>query len=332
MITGDHPETARPNSEELGLAEPGARILTGPEIDRMDDPALEAAVAGVPVFARVTPEHKLRIVAALQRGGQRVAMTGDGVNDAPAVRLADVGVSMGRRAAEVTRQASALILTDDRLTTLTQALAEGRAIQHNLRGALGFLLGGNLGEALFIGLAVASGMPAPLLPGQILLLNLLSDALPILAICSQPPSRRALASPVPPGEERVVNRSLYREIGARGAVTGAAALAAFVLGLRATGGNLVTARSIGFATIVGGQFAQIAAEAGLRRGIEPEGRLTLGAALGVTELGLVACLHLPWMQRWFELGALNRAGWGIAAASSLTAAAGLLLAMPRLTR
>src|SRR5204863_9008250 len=128
MITGDHPETARAIAEELELAGPGARVLTGPEIDRMDDAGLRAAAEGVAVFARVTPEHKLRIVAALQSGGQRVAMTGDGVNDAPAVRLADVGVSMGRRAAEVTRQASALILTDDRLTTLTEALAEGRAI------------------------------------------------------------------------------------------------------------------------------------------------------------------------------------------------------------
>jgi Ca2+-transporting ATPase len=330
MITGDHPETARALACELGLTERGARLLTGPEIDAMDDAALQEAARGVTVFARVTPEHKLRIVAALQRDGRRVAMTGDGVNDAPAVRLADVGVSMGRRAAEVTRQSSALILTDDRLTTLTRALAEGRAIQSNLRGALGFLLGGNLGEALFLGLAVMAGMPVPLLPGQILLLNLLSDALPIIAIVGQPPSARTLAAPSPPGEERVINASLYREIGTRGAATGAAALAAFAAGLRATGGSLVAARSIGFATIVGSQFLQIATEAGLRRGMDTEGRRTLGAALGLSVLGLVGCLHLPLMQRLFDLGALNRLGWGIALASS-TAASGLLRSvLPRI--
>src|SRR4029079_5393156 len=138
----------------------------------------------------------------------------------PAVRLADVGGSMGRRAAEGTRQASALILTDDRLTTRTEARAEVRAIQQNLRGALGFLLGGNLGEALFLGAAVAAGMPVPLLPGQILLLNLLSDALPVIAIVAQPPTARPLAEPAPPGEERVINRCLYREIMTRGGATG----------------------------------------------------------------------------------------------------------------
>jgi Ca2+-transporting ATPase len=330
MITGDHPETARAIAEELGLAPRGARVLTGPEIDGMEDTALREAARDAAVFARVTPEHKLRIVAALQDDGQRVAMTGDGVNDALAVRLADVGVSMGRRAAEVTRQASALILTDDRLTTLTRALSEGRAIQHNLRGALGFLLGGNLGEALFLGLAVVGGMPVPLLPGQILLLNLLSDALPIIAIVAQPPTTRTLAEPSPPGEERVINRGLYREIATRGAATGAAALAAFALGLRMTGGNLVMARSIGFATIVGGQFMQISAEAGLRRGMEPEGRWTLGASLVASSLGLIGCLHLPLMQRLFDLCSLNAAGWGLALASSFVATAGLRVVLPRM--
>jgi magnesium-transporting ATPase (P-type) len=324
MITGDHPETARAIAAELGLARPGARVLTGPEIDVLDDAALGDAVRGVAVFARVTPEHKLRIVAALQRGEQRVAMTGDGVNDAPAVRLADVGVSMGRRAAEVTRQASALILT--------RALAEGRAIQNNLRSALGFLLGGNLGEALFLGMAVVVGLPVPLLPGQILLLNLLSDALPVIAIVAQPPSARTLAEPTPPGEERVVNGGLSREIVTRGAATGAAALAAFTLGLRATGGNLVAARSIGFATIVGGQFMQITAEAGLRRGIEAEGRRTLAAALLASVAGLYGCLHLPLMQRLFDLCGLNAAGWGLALAASLVACAGLQFVVPWVTR
>lgn len=330
MITGDHPETARAIAEELGLAPRGARVLTGPEIEELEEGALRAAVREAAVFARVTPEHKLRIIAAMQDDGQRVAMTGDGVNDAPAIRLADVGVSMGRRAAEVTRQASALILTDDRLTTLTRALSEGRAIQHNLRSALGFLLGGNLGEALFLGLAVVAGMPVPLLPGQILLLNLLSDALPIIAIVAQPPTSRTLAEPSPPGEERVINRGLYREIATRGAATGAAALTAFALGLRMTGGNLVAARSIGFATIVGGQFMQISAEAGLRRGMEPEGRWTLGASLVASSLGLFGCLHLPLMQRLFDLTALNAAGWGLGLACSFAATVVLRLVLPRL--
>jgi Ca2+-transporting ATPase len=324
MITGDHPETARAIAAELGLSPSHAEALTGPQIDAMSDAALAEAVREIHLFARVTPEHKLRIVAALQGARERVAMTGDGVNDAPAVRLADVGISMGRRGAEVTRQAAALVITDDRFPTILGALAEGRAIQRDLRRGLGFLLGGNTGETLFVAAAIAAGLPMPLLPGQILLLNLLSDALPILALVAQPPTRQILDRSIDATREPVVAPDLFREVGIRGAATGAAALGAFAYALRS--GNLALARSVGFATIVGGQLFQIAAE-GLfgREAAAGEGRAILGSALLVSAAALAASLHLPWFQQMFALVSPGRAGWGAALAASATASAGLLV-------
>jgi Ca2+-transporting ATPase len=334
MITGDHPETARAIANELGLDLNRGRPLTGAEIDAFDDEEFSRAVQETNVFARVTPEHKLRIVAALQRAGERVAMTGDGVNDAPAVRLADVGISMGRRGAEVTRQAAALVITDDRFPTLLRALAEGRAIQRNLRRGLGFLLGGNMGEALFVGAAVAAGLPMPLLTGQILLLNLLSDALPIIAMVAQPPTAQGMVEPVNREREPVISPDLYREVGLRGVATGAASLAAFYMALRQSGGNLVLARSVGFAAVVGGQLMQIFDEGMLGReaATAGEGRRLLGGALLASALALAASLHLPWMQRMFQFASPGAAGWGMAVAASAAASVALAAGLPPLMR
>jgi Ca2+-transporting ATPase len=334
MITGDHPETARAIADELALAPQGARVLTGPQIDALDDDALAQAIRGVDVYARVTPEHKLRIVAALQRSGECVAMTGDGVNDAPAVRLADVGISMGRRGAEVTRQAASLVITDDRFPTLLGAVAEGRGIQRNLRRGLGFLLGGNAGETIFVAAAVAAGLPVPLLPGQILLLNLLSDALPILALVAQPPTEETLRGRLDRRREPVVAPDLYRETVARGAITGVTSLAAYALALRQPGLSLVQARGVGFATIVGQQLLQLFNEAMLgRHAVAPgEGRRVLSGAL-VASVGLLAAsLHLPWMQRLFVLASPTSEGWSLALGASLAGSLLTAAGLPWITR
>jgi Ca2+-transporting ATPase len=259
-------------------------------------------------------------------------MTGDGVNDAPAVRLADVGICLGRRGAEVTRQAAALVITDDHFATLLGALAEGRGIQRNLRRGLGFLLGGNVGETLFVGAAVAAGLPMPLLTGQILLLNLLSDALPVLAIVAQPPTDGVLRDPQARGREVVVAPDLYRETAVRGVVTGATTLAAYVGALRAFGGDLARARSVGFTALVGQQLLQIGWESLLGRDSTKagEGRRLLLGALAASFLLLGASVQLPIIQRLFLLAAPGRDGWGLAGAASLVGVATLAGIVPRM--
>jgi Ca2+-transporting ATPase len=183
MITGDHPQTAGAIARELGISsKPEDRVYSGLELDRLDEGALEDLVKTCSVFARVSPEHKLRLVRALQARGEIVAMTGDGVNDAPALKAADVGVAMGLSGTDVTREAAAMVLTDDNFATIEAAVEEGRGIYDNIQKFVVFLLGCNAGELLFVVAASILGARSPLLAIQILWLNLVTDGLPALAL------------------------------------------------------------------------------------------------------------------------------------------------------
>lgn len=186
MITGDHPSTAEGIAAELDL--PNGRTLTGAELDRLSDAELEAALPATSVFARVTPAHKVRIVAALQRMGRVMAMTGDGANDAPAIRLADVGIAIGRRSTQAARDAAALVVVDDRIETLVAAVLEGRALWASVREAVAILVGGNLGEIGFTLAGTTLGGRSPLNARQLLLVNLLTDAVPSVAIATRRPA------------------------------------------------------------------------------------------------------------------------------------------------
>ena len=177
MITGDHPLTALHIARELGIAGPASRVVTGAELNAMSDADLAGIVEEISVFARVSPEHKLRIVAALQQRGHIVAMTGDGVNDAPALKTADIGVAMGITGTDVSKEAAKMVLRDDNFSTIVAAVEEGRVIYDNLRKFIKFSIGGNLGKIVVMLLGVLIGMPAPLLPLQLLWLNLLTDGL-----------------------------------------------------------------------------------------------------------------------------------------------------------
>ncbi len=210
MITGDHPLTAQSIAKELGLSE--SRPLTGPELDRLSPKELEALVDKTSVYARVSPEHKLNIVQALQNRGHVVAMTGDGVNDAPALKKADIGVAMGIAGTDVAKESADMVLMDDNFATIVAAVKEGRVIYENIRKFLRYLLTGNVGEIWLMFLAPLVGMPMPLLPVQILWMNLITDGIPALALGVEPAGRNIMNRPAVSPQENIFGRGLGKQI------------------------------------------------------------------------------------------------------------------------
>jgi calcium-translocating P-type ATPase len=265
MITGDHPRTAARIARDLGIADGSARALTGAELERLDDEELRAAVREVSVYARVAPEHKLRIVGALQANGEIVAMTGDGVNDAPALKSADIGVAMGVAGTDVAKEAADMILADDNFATIVAAVREGRGIFANIRTFLRFLLSSNIGEVLtmFFGVVLAGviGLDAageevavPLLATQILWINLLTDSAPALALGVDPPPDDVMERRPRGLEDRVIDRAMWVGIVWVGLVMAAVTLLALDLrlpgGLVGGSGDLDEARTMAFTTLV----------------------------------------------------------------------------------
>ena len=258
MITGDHPITAAVIAEELGIVEHG-RALSGAEIESMDDAKLDQAVRDVSVYARVNPEHKLRIVQALQRGGAIVAMTGDGVNDAPALKTADIGIAMGITGTDVSKEAADMILADDNFATIIAAVEEGRAIYSNIRKFLRYLLSSNIGEVMTmffgvifagpIGLEVGGGdaVVLPLLATQLLWINLVTDGAPALALGIDPPLPGLMTVPPRPRYEGVITRRMWGGIFFGGVIIAAGTL--IVLHFSMAGG-LRYAQTMAFNTLV----------------------------------------------------------------------------------
>lgn len=311
MVTGDHPATARAIAREAGLLVDD-EVLTGPEITGLSGDELGVRLARAAVIARATPFDKLRIVESLQSSGHTVAMTGDGVNDAPALRLADVGVAMGRGGTEVARQAADVVLTDDDFSTLVEALVEGRSFWRNIRRALGLLLGGNLGE---LGLGVGAsilGLASPLTTRQILAVNLITDVLPALAVALQRPEHRNLAELAREGAS-ALETPLQREVARRGMATVMPTLASYLLALRS--GGLPAARTVAFAGILATQLAQTL-DAG--RGEGGLSRSVLAAVAGSASLFL-ATLALPSLRGFLGLALPSPLGWALIGGSALAA-------------
>ena len=265
MITGDHPRTANRIAGDLGITQAGATALTGPDIDRLDDAALREAVRSASVFARVAPAHKLRIVDALQFQGHVVAMTGDGVNDAPALKSADIGVAMGVTGTEVTKEASQMILADDNFATIVAAVREGRGILDNIRKFLRYLLSSNMGEVLtvFLGIVLAhslglvdtTGAPVlPLLATQILWINLITDTGPALAMGVDPHGADVMTRRPRQRAERVIDTHMWITVGVTSIVMAAVTLLTMDLllpgGWIEGSGSLEVARTSAFTVLV----------------------------------------------------------------------------------
>jgi calcium-translocating P-type ATPase len=311
MLTGDHPATARAIAEAAGLALDPDSVLSGEEIAAADNGELVDRLERASVIARITPLDKLRIVDRLQQNGHTVAMTGDGVNDAPALRLADVGVAMGAGGTEVARQAADLVLADDRFQTLTDALVEGRSLWQNMHGAMGLLLGGNLGEiALMAGAAVAGG-GSVLAARQVLAVNLVTDVLPAVAVAVQPPRRHDLRELAREGEESF-DRRLVRDIVRRGVATSAPALAAVL----AAGPLGAAPQTVGFASIILTQLAQTVQAGRSHENLSGSVLAAVAGSGGLLGLSLI----LPPVRNFLRLPAPTPTGLLLSAATAPAAA------------
>ena len=256
MITGDHPETALAIAKNLHIAEGKAEVITGFELDRLSSSEFAKAVEHRSVFARVTPAHKLKIVRSLRKSGNIVAMTGDGVNDAPAVKEADIGVSMGKNGTDVTREASGIVLLDDDFSTLVSAAQEGRIIYGNIRKFIRYLLSCNIGEVVTMFFGMLMGMPVVLLPIQILMVNLVTDGIPAIALSFDPPQDDVMLEKPRKRSESVFSNGLGMKIIIRGFLIGFSVLGAFTTVLGTTG-NLDFARTAAFLALVFTQLVHV---------------------------------------------------------------------------
>jgi P-type Ca2+ transporter type 2C len=332
MITGDHPATARAIAAELGIAPSDGPVQTGIELERMDEEALGEVVETTAVYARVSPEHKLRIVRALQRTGQVVAMTGDGVNDAPALKTADIGVAMGITGTDVSKEASDMVLTDDRFATIVAAIEEGRSIFANIRKFIRYLLSSNTGEVMtmFFGIVFGTalglrsdvGIVTPLLATQILWINLLTDAAPALAVGVDPAEAGLMRRPPRPPEARVIDGPMWVSIGLNGFAMAAATL--FVLDLQLPGGLVEgvgderLARTMAFTVLVLAQLVNVFNSRSDHRSAF-HGLFSnplLWAAVALSALLQVAVVYAPFLNSAFRTVPLTAAEWGVALAAA----------------
>ncbi len=293
MITGDHPITARAIARELGIVQAGEE-------------------AQDVVHARATPEQKLKIVRAWKAQGAVVAMTGDGVNDAPALREAHIGIAMGKTGTEVTREASDMVLTNDNFASIVAAVGEGRGIFDNIRKTLVYLLAGNVGELAAMLAAAIVGLPLPLLPLHLLWINLVTDGLPALALVTDPLDEDVLKRPPRPSDEGMLGRPEWTNVIVTGLLQATATLAVFVWALRTR--NLTEARSLAFSVLVFGELLRAFAARSTTRLFWEVGAFTNVRLLGVVVLSIIVQLsihHFPATQALFQIGELSLADCGL---------------------
>ncbi|MFC7328876.1 HAD-IC family P-type ATPase [Marinactinospora rubrisoli] len=305
VVTGDHPSTAEAVAAELGVLD--GRVATGAELDAVDDDRLAEEIANVVVFARMSPEQKARVVRALRGAGRVVAVTGDGANDVPAIRLADVGIALGKRATSAAREAADVVVTDNRIETIAEAIAESRAMWKSTRNALAVLLGGNLGEVAFtVGASLISGR-SPLNVRQLLLVNLLTDMLPAIALAVRSPRDATPDELLQEGPERSLGTVLGRDIGVRAATTALAAQTTWLLA-RPLGTRAQT-DTTALVALVGTQLAQTVAAGGRDPLVTGAGLLSLAV--------LAVVVQTPGLSHFFGCRPLAVHGWAVGLGTSV---------------
>ncbi|QNU18388.1 cation-translocating P-type ATPase [Geobacillus zalihae] len=311
MITGDHVLTATAIAKQLGVLPPGGKVMDGATLSKLSVDELEREVDNIYVFARVSPEHKLKIVNAFKRRGHIVAMTGDGVNDAPALKAADIGVAMGRSGTEVAKEAASLVLLDDNFATIEAAIEEGRNIYENIRKFIRYLLASNVGEILVMLFAMLLALPLPLVPIQILWVNLVTDGLPAMALGLDQPEENVMKRPPRRPDEGVFARGLGWKIVSRGFLIGVVTLAAFLTAYERSGEDLVYAQTAAFATLVLAQLIHVF-DCRCDRSVfdrSPFGNIYLVAAVIVSLLLLVVVIYYPPLAAVFHTKPLAAVDW-----------------------
>ena len=312
MITGDHKLTARAIARELSILPRGGEILTGSDLDTMSDDEFAAHVEKVSVYARVSPRHKLKIVKALKQAGHVVAMTGDGVNDAPAIKEADIGIAMGITGTDVTKEASAMVLTDDNFSSIVAAVEEGRGIYDNIRKFIRYLLSCNVGEVLTMFLALLAGLPLPLVPIQILWMNLVTDGLPAMALGVDPHDSDIMTRRPRHPRESVFSHGMTWRIITSGTIIGLGALAAFRCGLFM--GDVELARTMAFNTLVLLQMFYVFACRSESHTILEIGLFTNTYLVGAVSISATLQLlinYVPFLQAVFHVVPLSGLQWAI---------------------
>jgi Ca2+-transporting ATPase len=322
MITGDHPDTARAIAESLGILRPGDRVVVGEELDRVSDAELAEGIERISVFARVTAAHKMKLIGALRQRGQVVAMTGDGVNDAPAIKAADVGVAMGITGTDVTKEAADMVLTDDNFASIVNAVEQGRTIYDNIRKFVHYLLATNAGEVMMIFCAILAGWPAPLVAIQLLWINLVTDALPAMALGVEPPEPDVMQRPPRPPTERVITPQRGVRILYHGALNAAVVAVAFYMMYRGEEANLPAARTAAFATLAFAQLSFSFACRSERYTLPQLGFFSnpwLLGAIGISALLQLLALMVPFLQPFFKVAPVAFAWeWFVIAILALT--------------
>lgn len=316
MITGDHKITASAIAQSLGIMASSDKVLTGGDVERMSDEELRSVAGSVSVFARVAPEHKVRIVEAYQKLGNVVAMTGDGVNDAPALKLANIGVAMGITGTDVSKEAADVVLADDNFATIVQSVREGRRIYDNLIKSIQFMISTNLGEIVLLLVAVLCNFDMPLLPIQLLFINLVGDSLPSLALSvDQADADIMRRKPINPNQG-IFTRSFTTRVSMQALILGVATIVAYLIGLKT---SVDTARTMTFAVMIFSQFTMIFS-------VRSGGKffthnffsnkwlwMTIALVIGLTLLVML----VPSMQSLFHLTALAANEWWLAIGLSL---------------
>lgn len=308
MITGDHKNTALAVAKELNIWRENDTVYTSAELDTMTDEEYDEAVKTTIVYARVTPEQKLKIVQALKRNGEVSAMTGDGVNDAAALNAADVGIAMGISGTDVAKEAADIIITDDNFTTITVAVKEGRRVYRNIQKVIQFLLAGNISEILLIFVTTLFNLPAPLLAVHILWVNLVTDTLPALALGNDPPESDIMKQK-PKQSDSLFEKDLIMRVILQGSFIAISSLIAYFIGLQ---DDIPSAQSMAFCTIAFSQLFYAYSQRSNTKSIFSKGffeNKALFASILISMATMLLLVFVPFLQHAFQLSAIDGTEW-----------------------